>query len=87
MAFIEVKRRCQECGKTREALRELRAEVDSIRLDYHALYEKVRVNLAKLAARAKQAEEEPEKQNGPQNAEDPLLHARTLLLERKLKRG
>lgn len=63
-------------------MREVRAELDQIRLDYHALYEKVRVNLAKLAKRA-----EAEAADSPPDASDPLAHARTLLLQRKLNRG
>lgn len=82
MAIIQINRVCKECEKTREALREAMREVDQIRLDYHNLYEKVRTNLAKLSKRADEKD-----QNGHDNAQDPLANARTLLLERKLKRG
>lgn len=53
MALIEVKKLCNECEKTRAKLRDLERTVEDIRLDYHGLYEKVRHNLAKLAARDK----------------------------------
>jgi len=82
MALIEIKRVCKECEKTRAALAEAMREVDQIRLDYHNLYEKVRTNLAKLSKRADQKDE-----NGPDASFDPLAHARTLLLQKKLNRG
>jgi len=82
MAFIEIKRVCKECEKTRAALSEAMREVDQIRLDYHNLYEKVRTNLAKLSKRADEKD-----QNGPDIAFDPMAQARTLLLQRKLNRG
>lgn len=82
MAIIQINRVCKECEKTRSALRDAMREVEQIRLDYHSLYEKVRVNLAKLAKRA-----DSDEQNGPLKASDPLEQARTLLLQRKLNRG
>lgn len=81
MALIEIKRACQECEKTREALRELTREVDAIRLDYQSLYEKVRTNLAKLAKRA----DEVAATDGRADP-DPLVAARAALVERKLGR-
>lgn len=53
MSLLTINRVCKECIKTREALAALDHEVQTIRLDYHELYEKVRRNLAKLAAREK----------------------------------
>mgnify|MGYP000309539100 CR=1 FL=1 len=81
MALLEIKRACQECEKTREALRNLTREVDAIRLDYQSLYEKVRTNLAKLA---KRADEVGARDNGPDP--DPLAAARAALVQRKLGR-
>jgi hypothetical protein len=82
MSLIQIQRRCDDCEKTRALLREVKGEIDQIRLDYHSLYEKVRVNLSKLAKRAdgKCPDEAPE-------ASDPLAQARTLLLQRKLNRS
>lgn len=82
MALIQINRRCDDCEKTRALLKEAMREVESIRLDYHSLYEKVRINLSKLAKRAER--EEPE--SAP-NGDDQLARARALLLERKLKRS
>lgn len=84
MAFIEIKRRCQDCEKTRAALKDVQRDMADMRLDYQGLYEKVRVNLSKLAKRADNPP--PEKQNGPEPVEDPITQARTLLWQRKLQR-
>lgn len=80
MALIQIQKRCNECEKSQALLRNVQSELDQIRLDYHSLYEKVRVNLAKLSKRA------DKDANGDQEAVDPLLQARALLLERKLGR-
>lgn len=79
MAFINIRRRCDECEKTRKRLDEIERELDNFRLDYHALYEKVRTNLAKLAKRAERAEES--------TPEDPMQAARQALIARKLQRS
>lgn len=69
-------------------MRELRDDVEGYRrevkeslLDYEALYDKVRVNLAKLAKRASDDSKTPE--NGPQSGADL---ARQMLLQRKFGR-
>lgn len=79
MAFIEIQRRCHECEKSRTLLREVRADIEQIRLDYHSLYEKVRTNLAKLAKR-----DEPD---SPSNGVDAFTEARRMLIQKKLGRG
>lgn len=80
MAFLEIHKRCQDCEKTRELLREAMREVDSIRLDYQSLYEKVRVNLSKLKARSEAQEPCTE------NAESDLDKFRKMFLEKRLGR-
>ena len=60
MALIEIQRRCHDCESTRALLREAKADLAQMRLDYESLYEKVRTNLSKLAKRARvAADEEP----------------------------
>lgn len=81
MALIEIKRRCDDCEKTRELLREAMREIESIRLDYLSLYDKVRTNLAKLAKRAR----DPDPSDGD-GAPDPVAAARAALVQRKLGR-
>ena len=60
MALIEIQRRCHDCESTRALLREAKADLAQMRLDYESLYEKVRTNLSKLAKRARVASEEVE---------------------------
>ena len=88
MPLLSVTRRCNQCEDTRELIRELRQEVSDYRrevkeslLDYNSLYDKVRVNLAKLAKRSSDSEK-PD--NGETN--DPIAQARLMLLQRKLGR-
>lgn len=88
MAFLTITRRCKHCDDTRSELAALRQEVSDYRrevkeslLDYESLYDKVRVNLAKLAKRSEPAPAEPD--NGPV---PNLAYAHKLLLERKLRR-
>jgi hypothetical protein len=57
---------------------DLERQVANFRLDYEGLYEKVRVNLAKLRKRALSDED-----NGP--PPDPLAEARKLLIRKKLE--
>lgn len=85
MAFIEIKKRCDECEKTRSALNELRSEVQQVMLDYNSLYEKVRTNLAKLAKRVR--EEEREVEEAAAGPVDSLAQFRSALIARKLGRG
>jgi len=83
MAFIEIKRRCDDCESTRKALAEVHRELDTFRLDYQNLYEKVRINLGKLAKRARDAEkDEPEEE-----ATDPLAQYRSMILARRRRAG
>lgn len=82
MAFIEIKRQCDECEKTRAALTALQSRVDRFELDYQNLYEKVRTNLAKLAKRARLDEEQ---RSDPEEG-DPMAPYRKMLVERKLGR-
>lgn len=82
MAIIEIRRVCKECEKSQALLRETRAEIQQFRLDYQALYEKVRSNLAKLAKRA-----DADAESGPTIVQDEMAKARSLLLQRKLNRG
>ena len=63
----------------RTAVMELRREVQQFALDYEGLYEKVRMNLAKLRKRAESAEQASTEDN-------PLADARNALLARKLRR-
>lgn len=89
MALIEIKRRCEDCDRTRARMEELigelktlRHDVEVFRLDYQSLYEKVRFNLSKLAKRA-EAPSEPEPQP---EVTDPLTEYRNALLARKMAR-
>lgn len=54
-------------------------DIDNFRLDYQGLYEKARVQLAKLAKREKTDGESPEA--------DLLAQARSQILQRKLRKG
>lgn len=79
MPFLTVQKRCQDCEETRRLLREMRAEVNDYRrevreslLDYEALYDKVRTNLAKLGSRKKAAEKEQENGTAAQSPYEAL---------------
>jgi len=80
MALIEIQRRCHDCESTRALLREAKADLSQMRLDYESLYEKVRTNLSKLAKRARVAAEEPEEAPTP----DLVEMGRRALALRKL---
>jgi len=83
MALIEIQRRCHDCESTRALLREAKADLAQMRLDYESLYEKVRTNLSKLAKRARVASDEVEE------APTPTLEelGRRALASRKLGRS
>lgn len=80
MALIEIQRRCHDCESTRALLREAKADLAQMRLDYESLYEKVRTNLSKLAKRARVASEESEEAPTP----DLVEIGRRALAQRKL---
>jgi hypothetical protein len=81
MALIQITRRCNDCESTRELVRELRRDVEAIRLDYHSLYEKVRTNLAKLAKR-----EKPCPEDAPESTIDPRARVRAEVYRLKMAR-
>jgi hypothetical protein len=63
-----------------EDLKAMERDIDNFRLDYQGLYEKARVQLAKLAKR--------DQREGDGDAPtDRMAQYRALLLQRKLKRG
>lgn len=84
MALIEIRRRCDECDKTRAALAEVHHEIERIRLDYLSLYEKARTTLTRLAKREERANTAQE--STPPGDGDPLAQYRQVLIERRLKR-
>ena len=65
MALIEISKRCDDCETSRALLRDVKADLGQMRLDYESLYDKVRTNLAKLSKRARVASEEPEEAPQP----------------------
>ena len=65
MGLIEISKRCDDCETSRALVREVRADLGQMRLDYESLYDKVRVNLAKLSKRARAADPEPEEVQTP----------------------
>ena len=65
MALIEIQKRCDDCETSRALLREVKADLGQMRLDYESLYDKVRTNLAKLAKRVRVATEEVEEAPTP----------------------
>ena len=83
MAFIEIQKRCQDCETSRSLVREARADLHQMRLDYENLYDKVRTNLAKLAKRVKAATEEEEETP----TLTPMELGRQALASRKLARS
>lgn len=85
MAFIEIRRRCDDCEATRAALKELTREVDAIRLDYHSLYEKARTTLAKLAKREERANT-AQKSDGEDPAQTALELGRQMILRKRFGR-
>jgi len=65
MALIEIQKRCDDCETSRALLRDVKADLGQMRLDYESLYDKVRTNLAKLSKRARVASEEVEETPQP----------------------
>jgi len=65
MALIEISKRCDDCETSRALLRDVKADLGQMRLDYESLYDKVRTNLAKLAKRARVASEPEEEAPTP----------------------
>lgn len=87
MAFLTFQARCKDCDRTLSELKALREQVESYRrevkdslLDYESLYDKVRVNLAKLARRENAEEVATPAANGPE-------HRMTAGLVRKARLG
>lgn len=70
---------CKHCAETREAIKELEAEMARQVLRYEELYEVARRNLAKLASRAASGD-------GETPMLDPAAKARQMLIEKKLGR-
>ena len=70
-----------EIKTIRETLSALEREMKQQVLDYDMLYEKVRINLAKLSKRTERAEIAPE------SPPDMIQKAREALVARKLARG
>ena len=83
MSLIEIQRRCDDCETSRALVREVRAELGQMRLDYENLYEKVRTNLTKLARRVSRETSEEEEAPAP----DPMQKARQELVSRKMRRS
>jgi len=80
MALIEIQKRCDDCETSRALLRDVKADLGQMRLDYESLYDKVRTNLAKLSKRARVASEEVEEAPPP----DLVEMGRRALALRKL---
>ncbi len=83
MALIEIQKRCDDCETSRALLRDVKADLGQMRLDYESLYDKVRTNLAKLSKRARVASEELEDTPQP----DLVEIGRRALASRKLGRS
>ena len=83
MALIEIQKRCDDCETSRALLRDVKADLGQMRLDYENLYDKVRTNLAKLSKRARVADEEVEAPPPPTLVEI----GRQALASRKLGRS
>ncbi len=65
--------------QVRRDLVNMERDIDNFRLDYQGLYEKARVQLAKLAKR--------DKTDGESAEADILAQARSQILQRKLRKG
>lgn len=87
MPFLTIQKRCDDCETTRQMLLRVQEEVSAYRrevkeslLDYESLYDKVRVNLAKLAKRTN-GSESPERHDQPKGP--PSIAAQRLLAMRR----
>jgi len=84
MALINVSRSCQECGKTRERLAELRQVVEQAVVRYEELATDMQRYLRKIGTWEKKMAERADA-NGTAPS-DALADARRRLIERKLSR-
>lgn len=89
-AIFEIHRRCTDCESTRAALRGVNTEVEKLqrdvanfRLDYENLYDKVRVNLSKVAKHNRERDRrDAEEQSTP--PVDQMAQHRAELAQRKM---